>query len=59
MIQLEGHEHNIPFIDFNETGQYIASVSIDATARVWDICSKQMVSCHKVPAHRNQDQDTW
>ncbi|KAG1227714.1 hypothetical protein G6F35_002520 [Rhizopus arrhizus] len=58
-IELEGHEHNIPFIDFNETGQYIASVSIDATARVWDICSKQMVSCHRVPAHRNQDQDTW
>ncbi|PHZ08887.1 WD40 repeat-like protein [Rhizopus microsporus ATCC 52813] len=58
-VILEGHEHNIPCIDFNETGEYLASASIDATTKVWDIRSKQIVTYHRRPAIRNQEQDTW
>ncbi|RCI06204.1 hypothetical protein CU098_013025 [Rhizopus stolonifer] len=58
-IEFEGHEHNIPFIDFNETGQYIASASIDGTTRVWDLCSGQMVTHHKIPFIRNREMDSW
>ncbi|KAI9271991.1 WD40-repeat-containing domain protein [Sporodiniella umbellata] len=58
-IELEGHEHNIPFIDFNDTGQYIASASIDGTAKVWDICSKQIVTEYKLPLLRNRESESW
>ncbi|KAL7311762.1 hypothetical protein PS15m_009483 [Mucor circinelloides] len=57
-IELEGHEHNIPNIDFNETGRYIASASVDTTCRVWDISTKQMVT-HKKSSNRQLSQDAW
>ncbi|CAO0801635.1 unnamed protein product [Mucor circinelloides] len=57
-IELEGHEHNIPNIDFNETGRYIASASVDTTCRVWDILTKQMVT-HKKSSSRQLSQDAW
>ncbi|KAI8642256.1 WD40-repeat-containing domain protein [Parasitella parasitica] len=57
-IELEGHEHNIPNIDFNETGRYIASVSVDTTCRIWDIVSKQMIT-QKRSSSRESTQHAW
>ncbi|KAI8612134.1 hypothetical protein BC830DRAFT_599144 [Chytriomyces sp. MP71] len=34
---LKGHENNIPNIKISSCGKYIASCSIDATARVWNL----------------------
>ncbi|KAI8389355.1 hypothetical protein BD560DRAFT_320043, partial [Blakeslea trispora] len=36
-IQLAGHTNNIPCIDFNQSGRYLASGSIDTSCRVWDL----------------------
>ncbi|KAI8968410.1 WD40-repeat-containing domain protein, partial [Mycotypha africana] len=47
-IEFEGHNHNIPNIDFNATGRYIASASIDSTCKVWDLYRRQLVSSTKV-----------
>lgn len=49
-MELIGHDHNIPNIDFSETGQYIASVSIDQTCRVWDITTRKVVTQKKNPS---------
>ncbi|KAF1800581.1 hypothetical protein FB192DRAFT_1381419 [Mucor lusitanicus] len=57
-IELEGHKHNIPNIDFNETGRYIASVSVDATCRVWDISTGRTVT-QKQSSSRQVPQDAW
>lgn len=59
-IELTGHEHNIPNIDFNHTGQYLASASIDQTCRVWDITTKKVVTQKKTPsvAHEGES-DQW
>lgn len=57
-IELGGHEHNIPNIDFNETGRYIASVSVDTTCRIWDIFTRQMVTQKKSLGQENI-QDSW
>ncbi|CAO3638913.1 unnamed protein product [Mucor fragilis] len=57
-IELEGHEHNIPNIDFSETGRYIASVSVDTTCRIWDISTRRMVT-HKRSSSRQHSQDAW
>ncbi|KAL9555244.1 hypothetical protein MBANPS3_002455 [Mucor bainieri] len=57
-MELEGHEHNIPNIDFNETGRYIASVSVDTTCRIWDISTRRMVT-HKRSSSRQLSQDAW
>lgn len=59
-IELSGHEHNIPCIDFNETGRYLASASIDQTCRVWDLKTRQVIS-QRNHARQNPtiDQDSW
>ncbi|GAA5815136.1 hypothetical protein MFLAVUS_008642 [Mucor flavus] len=53
------HENNIPNIDFNETGQYIASASIDQTCRIWDITTKQVVTQTKTVDRRDTPHDSW
>lgn len=58
-IELIGHENNIPNIDFNETGQYIASASIDQTCRIWDITTKKVVSRTKTVDRRDSPHDSW
>ncbi|GAN06934.1 hypothetical protein MAM1_0141c06424 [Mucor ambiguus] len=57
-IELEGHEHNIPNIDFNETGRYIASVSVDTTCRIWDVSTRRMVT-QKRSSSQQLSQDAW
>jgi hypothetical protein len=57
-IELEGHKHNIPNIDFNETGRYIASVSLDTTCKIWDISARQMVT-QKRSLGREIIQNSW
>lgn len=57
-IELVGHNHNIPNIDFNETGRYIASVSVDTTCRVWDLFTRQTVT-QKKSSSREINQDSW
>ncbi|KAI7902160.1 uncharacterized protein BX663DRAFT_511920 [Cokeromyces recurvatus] len=57
-VELEGHEHNIPNIDFNESGRYIASASIDMTCRVWDITTQKVVTLKKSPP-RDLEQNAW
>jgi len=37
---LEGHEHNVPAVSFSPCGQYLASASIDASLRLWDLESE-------------------
>lgn len=38
MLQLlSGHEKEVTSVKFNPNGQYLASSSLDRTARVWDI----------------------
>lgn len=37
-----GHNHNIPCIDFSSCGQFLASISIDSTARVWEVATGKM-----------------
>jgi len=39
-----GHQHNIPCIDFSPCGRYIASISIDCTAKVWNVHSAKCVA---------------
>jgi len=34
---VQGHEHNIPCIDVSPDSNWIASVSIDGTARIWNL----------------------
>lgn len=59
-IELVGHEHNIPNIDFSETGQYLASASIDQTCRVWDITTRKVVTQKKTPSVAHADEyDQW
>lgn len=43
-VELVGHENNIPNIDFNESGRYLASSSIDQSCRVWDITTQKVVT---------------
>ncbi|KAI9481336.1 MAG: hypothetical protein EXX96DRAFT_566294 [Benjaminiella poitrasii] len=57
-VELEGHEHNIPNIDFNESGRYLASASIDTTCRIWDITTQKTVTRKKSPT-RDLGQDAW
>ncbi|KAI7871131.1 WD40-repeat-containing domain protein [Spinellus fusiger] len=55
---LIGHEHNIPNIDFNETGEYLVSCSIDKTCRVWDIAHQKVVTTRRLPS-RTQESQSW
>ncbi|KAJ3410068.1 hypothetical protein HDV05_004113 [Chytridiales sp. JEL 0842] len=34
---LVGHQHNIPCIDFNSNGDFLASCSIDGSCRIWNV----------------------
>jgi len=42
--ELHGHTHNIPALAFSPLGQYLASVSIDTTARLWEVGRMDMGS---------------
>eukprot|EP01119_Soliformovum_irregulare_P023033 TRINITY_DN7984_c0_g1_i2.p1 TRINITY_DN7984_c0_g1~~TRINITY_DN7984_c0_g1_i2.p1 ORF type:complete len:324 (+),score=86.69 TRINITY_DN7984_c0_g1_i2:538-1509(+) len=46
---LQGHQHNVPCIDFNGDGKYIASISIDSTIRTWDVHSGQPINSRILP----------
>lgn len=61
IIRLVGHEHNIPNIDFDETGKFIASASIDSTCKIWDITTKQVVTEKRAGQRHSRfsEQDTW
>ncbi|KAJ3177941.1 hypothetical protein HDU87_004223 [Geranomyces variabilis] len=38
-LELEGHEHNVPSIDFSTCGKFLASASIDCCVRIWNVDS--------------------
>lgn len=57
-VHLIGHTHNIPCVDFNRTGRFIASCSIDQTCRIWDIKTGQQVSERQIMISR-RDSDSW
>ncbi|KAJ3031024.1 UNVERIFIED_CONTAM: hypothetical protein HDU68_006862 [Siphonaria sp. JEL0065] len=42
--ELKGHNNNIPGIEFSPCGQFLASVSIDCTCRVWDLETGECVA---------------
>ncbi|KAI9013947.1 WD40-repeat-containing domain protein [Phycomyces nitens] len=48
-IDLIGHEHNIPTIDFSDSGKYIASCSIDRSCRIWDLAKEKTIAKRKTP----------
>ncbi|KAI8391006.1 uncharacterized protein BYT42DRAFT_555239 [Radiomyces spectabilis] len=56
-IVLEGHEHNIPNVDFSRSGRYLASCSVDKTCRVWDIAKRTMVT--KRTIYSSQSDNGW
>ncbi|KAL0077465.1 WD40-repeat-containing domain protein, partial [Phycomyces blakesleeanus] len=58
VVNLVGHEHNIPNIDFSHSGRYIASCSIDRTCRVWDLTKEKVVTQRKT-ALSSQESDSW
>lgn len=58
-IELQGHGHNIPNIDFSESGKYIASASVDTTCRVWDITTRKIVTQKRFPTVRNHPENAW
>ncbi|KAJ3157060.1 hypothetical protein HDU89_002470 [Geranomyces variabilis] len=38
-LELAGHEHNVPSIDFSTCGKFLASASIDCCVRIWNVDS--------------------
>ncbi|KAI8997026.1 WD40-repeat-containing domain protein [Pilobolus umbonatus] len=57
-IELSGHEHNIPNIDFNKSGRYLASSSIDMTCKIWDIKTRRVVS-EKRMGYSGTGEEPW
>ncbi|KAI9255690.1 hypothetical protein BDA99DRAFT_562204 [Phascolomyces articulosus] len=56
--ELTGHTDNIPCVDFNKTGQYVASCSIDQTCRLWDLKTGQQTTIRKVEMSRREN-ESW
>ena len=56
--ELSGHTDNIPCVDFNQTGQYVASCSIDQTCRLWDIKTGQQTTIRKIEMSRREN-ESW
>ncbi|KAI7859768.1 WD40-repeat-containing domain protein, partial [Circinella umbellata] len=54
--ELSGHTDNIPCVDFNQTGQYVASCSIDQTCRLWDIKTGQQATIRKIEMSRRENE---
>jgi WD40 repeat protein len=42
-VMLTGHGNNIPCIDFSNCGNFLGSVSIDSTVKIWQVSSGKMV----------------
>ncbi|KAI8812156.1 hypothetical protein BJ742DRAFT_795036 [Cladochytrium replicatum] len=42
-IVLQGHAHNVPSIDFSESGEFIASASVDSSCCIWHVDSGSML----------------
>lgn len=55
VVVLVGHNNNIPNIDFNESGRYLASSSIDQSCKVWDITTQEVVT-HRPSAFNDPEQ---
>jgi WD40 repeat protein len=58
-VELVAHGSNIPNIDFNESGRYLASASIDQTCRVWDITTQEVVTQKKSVNLNEPQHDSW
>ncbi|KAI8355072.1 WD40-repeat-containing domain protein [Choanephora cucurbitarum] len=59
-IQLEGHTNNIPCIDFNQSGRYLASGSIDTSCRVWDLKhQREITRRNPLAVDYTEAQDHW
>ncbi|KAI8071521.1 hypothetical protein BC940DRAFT_293065 [Gongronella butleri] len=43
-IELIGHEHNVPTIDIDASGRFLASGSIDNSCRLWDLTTGKQVA---------------
>ncbi|KAI9492389.1 hypothetical protein BDB00DRAFT_873470 [Zychaea mexicana] len=56
--ELGGHTDNIPCIDFNRSGRYIASGSIDQTCRLWDLKTGQQATIRKIEMTRREN-EAW
>lgn len=56
-VDLAGHLHNVPCIDFDSSGRYLASGSIDMTCRLWDLSTLRQVGQRSVT--RTADGDAW
>ncbi|OBZ86125.1 putative WD repeat-containing protein C27B12.05 [Choanephora cucurbitarum] len=59
-IQLRGHTNNIPCIDFNQSGRYLASGSIDTSCRVWDLKhQREITRRNPLAVDYTEAQDHW
>lgn len=44
-------QHNIPCIDFDPSGNLLASVSIDRTVRLWDLERGELIAQRRIDIH--------
>ncbi|KAI8149555.1 hypothetical protein BJV82DRAFT_588447 [Fennellomyces sp. T-0311] len=56
--ELNGHTDNIPCVDFNQSGRYLASCSIDQTCRLWDLQTGEQATIRKLDLGR-RDNESW
>ncbi len=42
------HSHNIPCVDFSPNGQFLGSVSIDQSVKIWDTETRQLLKTCKI-----------
>ena len=45
VFSLTGHQGEVVFVSFDPLGEYLCSVSVDATLRIWNLSKRVCESC--------------
>jgi WD40 repeat protein len=56
---LQGHEHNIPCICFSACGRLLVSCSLDATCRIWNTKTGELVQTKIITSDWYYFSDEW